>query len=305
MEYTRYLQEILKATGWSQEILANRLDVSFVTLNSWVNNRSVPRKKAQAAIQGLFFDTVGVDAVNPKMLVAQKLAASKLKLRRDDIVSDKGMLDALILYLTYHTNTIEGSTMTLADTEDVLFGRKVLSNRTQIEQAEARNHQAAILWLLDEIRGKDFVITEEFIRGLHLRLMNSILSDARQYRRHGVRIMRTRVTTANYLKIPELMQDLVLHIDDNSRDPITKLAYLHAKFEKIHPFSDGNGRVGRLLMLAQALRLGIVPPIVLNEKRRAYYKYLEVAQTTEDHAPLELFLANSVIDAKRLLWRDS
>ncbi|HXR49725.1 MAG TPA: Fic family protein [Verrucomicrobiae bacterium] len=304
MEYQTQLKSILQASGWTQEELARQLDVSFVTLNAWINGKSEPRKKAQDAIQALYFDIVGFDSINQETLGIQKKAASRLHTTARAIAKDKAVLNKLILHLTYHTNTIEGSTMTLADTEEVLFNNQVLANRTQIEQVEARNHQAALLWLLDGIQTKGFALTEDIVKGLHLRLMNGILSDAGQYRRHSVRIMGTRVTVANYLKVPDLMADLMKNISNERQDVITGLAQAHAVFEKIHPFSDGNGRVGRLIMLAQALQVGNIPPLVLKEKRRAYYKYLEMAQTKEELGPLEFFIAESIQSSNHLLFDD-
>ncbi len=295
------LKAILQASGLSQEELARRLNVSFVTLNTWANGKSEPRKKAQDSIQALYFDIVGFDSVDQEGLNHQKQVAASLHTTARAISGDESVLNKLILHLTYHTNTIEGSTMTLADTEDVLFNNQVLTNRTQIEQAEARNHQAALLWLLEELQKKGFAITEEVVKGLHLRLMNGILSDAGEYRRHSVRIMSTHVTVANYLKVPNLMNDLLTTIAKKG-DIIKSLAQTHAVFEKVQPFSDGNGRVGRLIMLAQALQAGIVPPLVLKERRRAYYKYLEMAQTKEAFGPLEFFIAESVQASNQLLF---
>jgi Fic family protein/DNA-binding XRE family transcriptional regulator len=304
MDYPTQLKSILQASGWSQEELARNLNVSFVTLNTWVNGKSEPRKKARQSIQELYFDIVGFDDVDQEKLTQQKRLAISLRATARMIAHDEAVLNKLILHLTYHTNTIEGSTMTLADTEDVLFNDRVLTNRTQIEQAEARNHQAALLWLLDELQKKDFILTEELIKGLHLRLMNGILSDAGQYRRHSVRIMGTHVTVANYLKVPDLMNKLANASTQKQTDIIAGLAQIHAAFEKIHPFSDGNGRVGRLIMLAQALRAGIVPPLVVKEKRRAYYKYLEMAQTSAEFGPLEFFIAESISTANHLLFNE-
>lgn len=295
------LKAILQASGLSQEDLARRLDVSFVTLNTWANGKSEPRKKAQESIQALYFDIIGFDTVDQEELKRQKQIVTSLYTTAQAISGNESVLNKLILHLTYHTNTIEGSTMTLADTEDVLFNNQVLTNRTQIEQAEARNHQAALLWLLEEIKKKDFVFTEETVKGLHLRLMNSILGDAGQYRHHSVRIMGTQVTVANHLKVPNLMSGLQETIAEKN-DIVAGLARTHATFEKIHPFSDGNGRVGRLIMLAQALQAGIVPPLVLKERRRAYYKYLEMAQTKEVFGPLEFFIAESVQTSNQLLF---
>jgi Fic family protein len=198
--------------------------------------------------------------------------------------------------MTYHTNTIEGSTMTLSDVADVLFNHKVLSNRTAIEQAEARNHQATLLWLLDEIaeNSKELLINTELIKTIHLRLMNGLISDAGQYRQHSVRIQGASVPLANWQSIASRIESLSKDLNAKSTDIIATLAETHAKFEQIHPFSDGNGRTGRLIMLIQALKVGLLPPVVVKERKYAYYKYLQKAQNEQDYSSLELFVAQSV-----------
>ncbi len=263
MKYSAQLKAILKAAGWSQEQLARQLRVSFATLNSWVNERSRPRVKAMRGIEQLYVEVIGTDSVNAGELQRLKLEAAGLHTTPQAITSDKAMLDRLTLYLTYHTNTIEGSTMTLADVGEVIFEQKVLANRTAVEQAEARNHQAALHWLLDELagKGKHFVIDEALIRGLHVRLMNGILSDAGQYRRQAVRIMGARVTLASAAKLPNNMVELAATFQRPPGDSIETMANTHARFEQIHPFSYGNGRTGRLILLAQALQAGLVPPL--------------------------------------------
>ena len=138
MDYRSQLRSILKASGWSQEHLARNLSVSFATLNSWVNERSVPRAKAQRAIERLYFEIVGVDMVADSDLSNAKQATTAYVMTAERLISDTNAREMLALHLTYHTNTIEGSTMTLSDVEDVIFDHKVLSNRTAVEQTEAR-----------------------------------------------------------------------------------------------------------------------------------------------------------------------
>lgn len=295
------LQQIIRASGWSQEETARHLNVSFVTLNNWLAERSAPRAAAVESIRSLYYEVVGEDDVDQSELEALTYEATGLRLTARQIVHSNQMLDSLVLHLTYHTNTIEGSTMTLADTQAVLFESRTLANRTQIEQIEAQNHRAALLWLLDCMQSPDFVIDEALILGLHLRLMNGILSDAGQYRRHAVRIMGTRVAVANYLKIPDLIARLVADQFSKQQPIVSSVSVAHATFEQIHPFSDGNGRVGRLLALAQSLQAGYVPPLVLREKRSAYYKYLELAQTSDKYTGLEYLMAQSMLSAGELL----
>lgn len=302
MNYIIQLQQILSASKWSQEQLAAELGVSFPALNAWLNARAIPRAKAQVRIQELYLLIIGSSSISGYTLEEAKYEASHYTLSARQVVSNKEMLDKLTLNLTYHTNTIEGSTMTIDDVENVIFNNKVLSNRTAIEQLEAKNHQSALYWLLDQIAGAKapFLITEDIILGIHLRLMNGIVSDAGQYRQHAVRIMGTHVPLANWQSIPRLIAEFTNN-SENSNDTISTLAKAHATFEKIHPFSDGNGRTGRLVMLAQALDAGSVPPIVVKERKQAYYRYLELAQTNDDYVPLEYFIAQSIELAGKLL----
>ncbi len=109
------------------------------------------------------------------------------------------------------------------------------------------------------------------------------------------------VPLTNYMRVPELIAQLADDIQEPQTDTVQTLAVTHARFEKIHPFSDGNGRTGRLIMLAQALHAGLVPPLVAKERKQAYYKYLEAAQLRGVHGPLELFVAESMTYTEKLL----
>lgn len=297
MNYQKTLQRILAASGWTQEKLARRVGVSFATLNSWVNGKSVPTRFInKQTIENVSAEILGADTVDAQRLEGLKLEASKQKLTAKELASNRDLLDKITLNLTYHTNTIEGSTMTIGDVKEVLFNHKILSNRTQIEQREAINHQVAMNYLLDELTGKDELRwTPELICHVHLRLMSGVISNAGMWRNHGVRISGVNVPLANYVKIPELIEKLCDQLNEESGDPIGLLARTHAEFEQIHPFSDGNGRAGRLIMFAMALQHGLVPPIITKERRNAYYKYLEIAQTKERYDLLEQMLASEII----------
>jgi len=133
--------------------------------------------------------------------------------------------------------------------------------------------------------------------------MNGIKSDAGSYRNHGVRIVGTYVPTANYLKVSKLMKEIIKDISHKNSDAIAHTANIHSLFEKIHPFSDGNGRIGRLLMNAMLLRNNLPPAIVKQKNKRIYNSCLRKAQLKEDFFPLEDFLCDSVIDGFKILER--
>ena len=296
--YSDKLKQILSATSWSQETLTPKLGMSFVSLNAWVNQKSEPRDAAKQKIDLVFAEVMGSDAVNPEDLKITKKKALAKRCTAKKIAENQKLLEKITTSLTYHSNGTEGSTMTEQDVEAVIYENQTLKNRTQKEQREAINHQTALYYLLSELteKGEDFTFTPELILATHLRMMNGVISDAGFWRNHSVRVTGSRVARANYLKIPELINNWCNQANSETMDKINLLATTHAEFEKIHPFSDGNGRTGRLLLFALALKLELTPPILYKERREAYYKYLELLNEREITDPLELFIANSIIE---------
>lgn len=308
MTFQQKLNRLIAAMGKTQAELAELLQVSVVTLNSWIHGKSTPRPKAQERIDLLFQEYIGVDAVDQSALAAKKKEINEYKKKFPNpllhIIERKDIYDAFVLELTYHTNGIEGSTFTEPEVRAVLFDNVTIPDKTLIEHQEAKNHQAAfgnmMKWLQQS--KKNNVITEKVIQQLHFMLMNGIRSDAGYYRRHGVRILGSHVPTANYLKISDRMQELITVFQaEHENELYAHLAKTHSQFEQIHPFSDGNGRVGRLLMHAMTLQHGLPPVLIKKEKKQAYYTYLQKAQVQQEYLFLESFICDGILDAYTLL----
>ncbi len=304
MNIQKQLKQIIAESKWSQDELAHRLDVAPKTLSFWMTGKASPRDRYVERIRELYFTIIGRTEVDEQELenIKTKALATRLSLR--ELLNNEDLLRQTTLYLTYHTNTIEGSTMTMDDVATVLDNENtVIANKTYREQAEARNHRAAFLYLLGQLRvgGRDFQWTEEIILEAHQRLMNSLMDDAGSYRKYGVRVLGSKIARANYVSIPRKIGDLVQYMNTPTSDTIEKLARTHATFEQIHPFGDGNGRTGRLMMFVQAMQYGIVPPLVLKERKRAYYKYLEEAEGDENFDLLAMFIAESILETDKLL----
>lgn len=298
------LRQILADAGWSQEQLARELGVPFVTVNRWLNGKTKPRNRNVEAIRQLYLSIAGGGVVDREAFEELEREALSCNLSVAELVKNDDLLRDFTLHSTYHTDAIEGSTMTFSDVEKVLSDSdKVLANKTAREQLEARNHRAALYYLLDELysRGEEFAWTVDLILNTHLRLMNSIISDAGQLRRHGVMILGSRAVLAEAEEVPGRLEKLVGELNGVGKDLFGQMAWTHAQFEQIHPFSDGNGRVGRLILDVQALKAGIVPPLVLRERKKAYYKCLEMAQREGDFETLKCFLVESAVIAKEIL----
>ena len=306
MTIKEQLELIKKVSGQSQEKLASELGVSFPTLNSWINGRSEPRTKARERIQGLFKRLTGQAVIPPDVLRAKKQAlftqAQRHKKILEVLFKNKDIYDQFVLSLTYHTNRIEGSSLTEPETAAILFQNAALPDKTIIEQMEVKNHQAVLQYVFRHIQ-EERNLNEAFILKTHGILLNGIQEDAGRYRSHGVRIVGSNIPTANHLKVPDLMQALMKDINAKSLDVTAHVTEIHSRFEQIHPFSDGNGRVGRLLLDAMLLRKNLPPAVIRQEKRRFYILYLNKAQREKEFSQLEDFICDAILDGFAILKR--
>jgi len=308
MNIIEKLKAIQQVTDMTQTELAAQIGISFVALNSLINGKSQPREKTQFTINDLYERVTGTKHIPSDALAAKKqiiiAKAKKYSNMIETISTNKSVFDHFLLELTFHTNGIEGSTLSEGETAAILFENSTIAGKTLVEQLEAKNHQTTLVYLFEYL-SKSKTISEELILKLHLILLNSIHTDAGFYRRHGVRIVGANLPTANYLKIPDLMTALVADINKSKVDIIAHAAEIHARFEQIHPFSDGNGRIGRLILQAMMLRKNLPPAVIKQDKKVQYLRYLNKAQTTGDQSLLDDFLCDAIDEGYRILEQNS
>ena len=306
MNTRQKLEIIQKMLRLTQTKLAEKFGVSFAAFNSWWTEKSNPRPKMQAAIDELFLEVTGQKIIPADQLTAKKQALQQKSREHKNIVTEildnPDIRDQFILKLTYHSNSIEGSTLTEPDTAAILFENAALPNKSLTEQLEAKNHQTALNYLFEHVVKKE-KIDENLVLKLHSILMNGVRPDAGAYRNQSVRITGVNLPTANYVSVPKLMPEVMIRAAEKNKDIIAQSASVHSKFEQIHPFSDGNGRVGRLLMNAMLLNANFTPAIIRQEQKQLYYTYLYKAQTKDDQSQLEDFLCEAIMDGLKILER--
>lgn len=306
MNIPQILRTIQKISGLSQDQIAKKIGVSFVAFNNWFTGKANPREKAKQKIIRLYNELTGKTEIPKNILEAKKTQISvkpkKYKNILKTILQNPDIYNQFILSLTYHTNSIEGSTLSEPETAAILFHNSTIANKTLREQLEAKNHQTALEYLFSYLN-ENKPINEELILKLHSIFLNSIYPEAGFYRQSGVRIVGANIPTANYLKVPQLMKLLVKNIQTKQQDIISYCAKIHSEFEKIHPFSDANGRVGRLILQAMLLQNNLSPAIIKQEKRVQYLKYLNISQAKGDFSLLEDFLCDAVLEGYKILER--
>lgn len=291
------LKIIMQVLGLSQTQLAQKIGVSFVTINKWLNNKAIPRLKKEEIINDLYIEATGQKIIPDYFLLAKKsliISRSQKHNVLKEILENPDIKELFFIKITYNSNKIEGSTLSEKETE-MVFKDIALPNKTLIEQIEAKNHQTALIYVFSHIL-KQGKIDERFILKIHSILMNGIIEDAGSYRNHAVRIVGANVPTANYIKIPNLMNLLIKDINKKDNDIVALISNVHSRFEEIHPFSDGNGRTGRLIMQAMLLKSNLSPVIIRQEKKLFYYNYLNNSQLKGDSTQLQDFICDAILE---------
>ena len=195
----------------------------------------------------------------------------------------KSLRESINLEWTYNSNGIEGNTLTLRETQVVLEGITV-GGKSIKEHLEAINHEKAILFLDDLVKDNE-PISEWNIKNIHQLILKDIDNEnAGRYRKENVTIKGATHIPPDYLKVPELMEKLILTYNTWSEyHPIIQAALLHGELVKIHPFVDGNGRTSRLLMNLDLMNSGYNPVIIKKELRLKYYEALDKAHITGNY----------------------
>lgn len=307
MTVQQKLRLILKLSGLTQEHLARTLGVTFVALNRWINAKAEPRPRAQEKINELYLHYSGQKIIPSSLRDAKKEMIMQKQRGYKNIVkaitNNPDVRDEFMLSLTYHSNRIEGSTLSEDETADILFRNATIPNKSLIEHLEAKNHQTALEFLFAHL-GKGGPLTENLLLRLHSILMNGIRQDAGAYRNYKVRIMGTYVPTANYLKIPSLMNGIIKDSTAKTTDRVQQITEIHSRFEQIHPFGDGNGRAGRLWMHAMALNNNLPPVVIRSEQRKLYMMYLNKSQMNSDMSLLENFVCDALLEGYVIINRE-
>ncbi len=179
------------------------------------------------------------------------------------------LAEEFIVEYTYNSNAIEGNTLTLRETDMVLRGLTI-NQKPLKDHIEAVGHKEAFDFVQDLV--KDQVpLSESIIKQIHYLVLADKKDDRGVYRRVPVRIMGAKHDPVQPYLIQPKMEQLLESYRNSTEHIISKLAQFHIEFERIHPFIDGNGRTGRLLVNLELMKAGYPPIDIKFTDRVSYY----------------------------------
>lgn len=184
--------------------------------------------------------------------------------------------------MAYNSNHIEGSRLSHDHTRELFETRSLLAEKDEVIYADdvvtANNHFRAFRFMLDRY---DTPLTEDFIKNIHRLLMEGTAAENAGFPigdyKNQDNIVGDR-KTAPVADVPRAMAAMLTdyHASEHS---FAGLVDFHYRFEAIHPFQDGNGRTGRLLLFKECLAAGIIPFIIADDKKQFYYRGLRAYET--------------------------
>lgn len=219
-------------------------------------------------------------------------ALSKLSLLEREM-----LFKTLRISITHHSNAIEGISLNFGETKTLLETGKTANNKPIDEQLVILGFAEAYDVVIREANDKSKILDSSFIKDLHYLIFsnaqrispNLVRKPIGAYRTEEAKIVGSSVKLSLPNKISQDIENLLFRFPSNQLD-LFQIAEFHALYEKIHPFSDGNGRTGRLLMSFQCIQNDRIPPLIEDENRKEYLECLEAIQLNNDIAKFVTFL---------------
>jgi excisionase family DNA binding protein len=204
----------------------------------------------------------------------------------------KRLQEEFIVEYTYNSNAIEGNTLTLRETDMVLRGLTV-DRKPLKDHLEAVGHKEAFEFVC-ELTKKNIQLSESIIKQVHYLVLADKKDDRGVYRRVPVRIMGAKHEPVQPYLIQPAIEQLIDAYNWSTEHIVTKLARFHLEFESIHPFIDGNGRTGRLLVNFELMKAGYPPIDIKFTDRVAYYRAFDEYHAKHSITAMEKLFAGYI-----------
>ena len=265
------LEKALKEKGIGKTELSTELGLSTRTVAKIAKGEKLSKRSIQR-----ISDYIGV----PSEQLMREISNNKiLQILRDekDMNLPGGLYHELQVRMTYNSNHIEGSKLSEDQTRNIFETNTVdVGDGIPVDDIlETIHHFRAVDYVIENA---EEILTEDIIKELHYILKHDTKDSTLSWFAVGEYKKRANVVggkgTTKPADVHKAMEALLREYNEKEKVTIEDIIALHAEFELIHPFQDGNGRVGRLVVLKECLRHNLIPFILEDSKKNSYYRGL-------------------------------
>jgi len=249
----------------------------------------IPADAVQPQDARTYTKSIGRKDYTPELERIDSLKEQLAALRPLTPAETEALREVFLVEHTYNSNAIEGNTLTLQETSLVLQGMTI-DQKPLKDHLEVVGYKEAFEYI-EQLAKEDKPLTEYDICSIHALVLAHRKEDRGQFRRVPVRIAGALTEPAQPYMIEPLINELLEDLQGKYKNMhiVEQAALFHLRFESIHPFIDGNGRTGRLLMNLQLIRAGLPPiNIKFNDRKKYYDAFDSYARTGSAQAMIAL-----------------
>ncbi len=295
-EYIDKIEKLMNFYKYSTK-LANALNVSRMSIVNWRDGANISEEN-KLKIDYLYYEKIYLPELENKKFEVEKYIKKITLKDYSKIIDSIDFIEEIAKYNSFGSLEIE-SDIKNNEFEKIIEGEYIQSDIQKRKVLETNNlYNLTKIIIKDTIKGK-IKLSLQIIKSWHLSLFLGIREDAGKFSTKIRKIKDTNLTLTHPDDIEEELNYWIKNYKNISN--IYDIAKAHEHFELIHPFGDGNGRIGRLILAHQAIKINLLPPFVNKKNKALYYASLHKAQTSGNVLFLSWFLCKAIEDMEKLI----
>lgn len=301
LSYSQKIEQLLKFHG-SQVKLSDFLEVSRQSILNWKEDDSSLKEENQIKIDIAYCKAFGFEAIDTNEVSRVLSKLSQIDFSYFNLI-EESIVNSVSRFSSFGSLEIEDSNITLKKFNKVVIENELILDLDLREILSINNLSSLSTKIIkDTLNRPDniFPLTTEKIKNWHFILMSGIRADAGEYStKYRIIPGSEDLQLTDPRDIPEEME----YWCNKDIKSIEDIAKAHSHFEAIHPFGDGNGKVGRAIMAAQCIKAGFIPPLINKKNKALYLVFLKHSQVNLQYGHLTYFLANSILDMHKKVFK--
>ena len=289
ISYTEKLDKLLNFYKFSTK-LAEALNVSRMSIVNWRDGASISEEN-KLKIDYLYYQYIILPDIENRKNEIESYIKKITSKDYSDLITSIDYIEEIAKYNSFGSLEVE-TDINNKEFENIIEGEYINKDIQKRKVLEANNlYNLTKIVISDTVKG-NIELSIETIKNWHLSLFLGIREDAGKFSTKIRKIKDTNLTLTHPDDIKEELEYWIKSYKNISN--IYDIAKAHEHFELIHPFGDGNGRIGRLIIAHQAIKLNLLPPFINKTNKALYYATLHKAQITGNVLPLSWFLCKAI-----------